>query len=75
MTHEDAKKLKRGQYIQVNIRGEWVDALFIFYEKLIGISAYYMGILRATNIASSIYGSCSYFSLDEVKIPKGSDKK
>jgi hypothetical protein len=39
------------------------------------IYAHYMGIDRITQTASSIYGIGAYFDLDEVKIPKGSDKK
>jgi hypothetical protein len=80
MTEEQTLKLKNGQYIQVNIRGEWIDALFVKYNPRIhyfhgAIYAHYMGIDRITQTASSIYGIGAYFDLDEVKIPKGSDKK
>ncbi len=73
MTYEDAKKLKNGQYIQVNIRGEWIDALFIrttiFYGKKNHIYAQHMGFDPTLWQPTSIYGTCSFFDLDEVRLP------
>ena len=74
MTKEQALKLKNGKYIQVNIRGEWIDALFVKYDPRIryfhgAIYAHYMGIDRITKTASSIYGINDYFDLDEVRLP------
>ena len=71
MTHEDAKKLKNGQYIQVKVSkyGKWRDALVIEYDPDYGIYAHYM------EYQGNIYGVQHFFDLDEVRLPKGSGKK
>jgi hypothetical protein len=75
MTYEEAKKLKNGQYIQVNVCGEWVDALFVlyttFFQNDIGIYAVHMGFDTTLWEPTGIYGTKNYFALDEVRLPKG----
>jgi hypothetical protein len=79
MTQEEVKKLKNGQYIQVKVKEEWVDALFVLYTTLfqnnIGIYAHHMGFDTTLCEPTGIYGTKNYFELDAVRLPKGSSKK
>jgi hypothetical protein len=75
MTQEDAKKLKNGQHIKVNVREKWIDALFVKYHEKHGIYAHHMGFDITLWESTGIYGTCNYFELSKVKLPKGSSKK
>ena len=75
LTVEQANQLKNGQHIRVrNIKGRYIDALFIKYEHECGrVYAHHMGESRYSAI-KSIYGTQNYFRLCDIKIVRGKRK-